>query len=369
LDEVPFRCGPLGAHDVVRTVRGSVVEDITLVIPGGGSPGKPVGGNAGAVAPPEGFSVVRILGRGAMGAVYLARRQQDGELVAVKILSADVASQEKVVERFYREARLMLQLDHPNIVRASDVGMTGGCYYLTMEYVAGETLAALIEREGRIDEATGLGMMRQIAEALAYSERKGVVHRDLKPANVIVREDGVCKLGDMGLAFLAAREDLRLTAAGTSVGTPLYMAPEQASAERDLDTRTDIYSFGCTFFHALCGRPPFTDTDGVKVMRAHLHEEAPRPSDVWPDIREDIEAVILKCMEKGRKDRYQTAKDLVQTIALMQAVAGAGETSPEEPASRKTAAEKGDGAPPSRRGSHETLFPFGGSSAGAPPPA
>ena len=356
---------PGGVHDVVRTARGTVEEDTTLIIPGGeSSPGKPVGGGAGAVAPPDGFSIVRILGRGAVGAVYLARRKQDGELVAVKVLNADVASQEKVVERFRREARLMLQLDHPNIVGAYDVGMTGGCYYLTMEYVAGETLAARIERDGRIDQVTALGMMRQIAEALAYSARKGLVHRDLKPTNVIIRDDGVCKLGDMGLAFLAAREDMRLTAAGTSLGTPLYMAPEQASAVRDIDTRADIYSFGCMFFHAVCGRPPFTDKDGVKVMRAQLHEEPPRPSDVWPGIREDIEAVILKCMEKDRENRYQSAKELVQTIALMQAVGGAGETSPEKPAPKKK-----DEAPSSQRHAHETLFPFGGSSAGAPPPA
>lgn len=339
-------------------------------MPGGGDlPGKPVGGEAEAVAPPDGFSIVRVLGRGAMGAVYLARRGHDGEFVAVKILNANVALQEKVVERFRREARLMLQLDHPNIVGAYDVGMAGGCYYLTMEYVAGETMDARIEREGRIDEVAALGMMRQLAEALAYSARKGVVHRDLKPANVIIRDDGVCKLGDMGLAFLAAREDLRLTAAGTSLGTPLYMAPEQVSAARDVDARADIYSFGCMFFHALCGRPPFSDKDGIKVMRAQLHEEPPRPSDVWPDIREDIEAVILKCMEKDRENRYQSGKELVQTIALMQAVGGAGEPSPRKPAPEERPPVKGNGVPPSRRVSHETLFPFGGNSAGAPPPA
>lgn len=337
-------------------------EDITQVIRGGAPHLLGPSGKAEPVAAPEGFTLKRILGRGAMGAVYLAQRREDGQLVAIKMLNAALVSRERVLDRFRREAGLMLQLDHPNIVKAYGVGMCAGSYYLTMEYVPGETLEARIRREGRIAERAALPMMRQIADALAYSSRKGVVHRDLKPGNVIIREDGVCKLGDMGLALLEAREDMRLTAAGTTLGTPLYIAPEQASAVRDIDARADIYSFGCMFYHALCGRPPFSGDDTAQVLRAHLDQAPVPPRELVPQLREDVEAVIVKCMLKDRERRYQKGSDLVQHIALIQAgveveaaaatgSGGAGSDREMKPEPR-----------PSSRRSHETHFPFDGTS-------
>ena len=331
----------------------------TRITPGGGGP----------VVPPAGYAIERILGRGAIGSVYLGRRNSDGEPVAIKIMDAKLASRRNVVARFKREAAVMLRLDHPNIVKAYDVGVSSGCHYLCMEYVPGGTLETRIKREGRLDkrldEATVLRMMRQIADALVYSARKRVVHRDLKPANVLIREDGVCKLGDMGMALIAAGEELRLTAEGTSLGTPFYMSPEQAEGGLDVDARADIYSFGCMFYHALCGRPPFTDDDAVKVMRAHLREEPPRPRDLRPELREDIEAVILRCMQKDRRRRYQSAKDLVEHIALMMAASGIEATPP--PPDKAVRPPTRTKPPSSRRLPHEMLFPFGGKARRAPP--
>lgn len=341
----------------------TVDEDITQVIRGGAPYLLGPSGKTEPLEAPEGFALKRILGRGAMGAVYLAERREDGQLVAVKMLNAELASRERALDRFRREAELMLRLDHPNIIKAYSVGMSAGSYYLTMEYVPGETLDARIQRDGRIAEGAALPMMRQIADALAYSSRKGVVHRDLKPGNVIIREDGVCKLGDMGLALLEAREDLRVTAVGTSLGTPLYIAPEQASAVRDIDARADIYSFGCMFYHALCGRPPFPGDDGVEVMRAHLHDTPVLPRELVPELSEGIEAVILKCMLKDRERRYQNGSELVQHLALIQA--GAEAEAATEAGSDGAGSDGGlEGrapapAPGSRR-SHETHFPFGG---------
>ncbi len=332
-------------------------EDITQVIRGGAPYLLGPSGKTEPIEAPEGFALKRILGRGAMGAVYLAERREDGQLVAVKMLNAELTSEERVLDRFRREAELMLRLDHPNIVKAYGVGMCAGSYYLTMEYVPGETLDARIQRDGRIAERVALPMMRQIADALAYSSRKGVVHRDLKPGNVIIREDGVCKLGDMGLALLEAREDLRLTAAGTSLGTPLYIAPEQATAVRDIDTRADIYSFGCMFYHALCGRPPFQGDDGLEVMRAHVHETPVPPRELVPELSEGIEAVILKCMLKDRERRYQNGSELVQYLALIQAGVEA-----EAGGAGSDGGTKAEPGPPSSRRSHEMHFPFDGGS-------
>ena len=311
-------------------------EDITIIVRGG----VPYAGGGGGTQPvdtPDGFTLDRCLGRGGMSAVYLARRLEDGRDVALKVLHPEVAAVETVIERFQREARFMIELDHPNIIKAFSVGMRGDCYYLCMEYVPGETLGARIRREDRIDEFEALRMMRQLARALDYGARQGIVHRDLKPDNMMIRDDGVMKLADLGLAIHSeVDEDLRLTAAGTTLGTPLYMSPEQASGEREVDTRTDIYSLGCTFYHALCGRPPFPGDDGLAIMRAHLHEEPTRPKDLRPDLDEGVEAVILTCMEKDRDKRYQTAMDLAQAIDLI--LLAAGQAGPLQP--RPAAAEK-----------------------------
>ena len=297
-------------------------EDITIIMRGGAAYQGGPNAAPGPVDAPDGYILERVLGRGGMGSVYLARRLEDGKQVALKVLDPELASKEKVSERFRREARLMIELDHPNIIKAFSVGMRGNCYYLCMEYVPGETLGALIRRRERLDQFEALRMMRQLGDAIAYGAKVGLVHRDFKPENIIIREDGIVKLADMGLAILSTREDLRLTAAGTTLGTPLYMSPEQARGEREIDTRADVYSLGCTFYHALCGQPPFPGDDGLKVMRAHLHDEAVRPRKLRPDLREDVEAIVLKCMQKAPERRYQTGADLVQTIDLIMLAAG-----------------------------------------------
>ncbi len=341
-------------------------EDITIIMRDG-VPYAGGGGGTEPVASPDGFVLNRSLGRGGMSTVYLARRLADGRDVALKVLHPEVASKEKVIERFGREARFMMELDHPNIIKAFSVGLRENCYYLCMEYVPGETLAARIRREPRIDEFDALRMMRQLAGAVAYGARQGIVHRDLKPENMIIRDDGVMKLADLGLAIhSAAAEDLRLTAVGTTLGTPLYMSPEQACGDRDVDTRADIYSLGCTFYHALCGQPPFPGDDGLKIMRAHLHDEPPPPRDLRPDLDEGVEAVILTCMEKDRDKRYQTAMDLAQAIDLI--LLAAGQEGPPQPARDDIGgadAEADDGrgedrkkSPSSRRFAGDEQFSF-----------
>lgn len=260
------------------------------------------------------YTLEKPLGKGGMGAVYLARREADNEQIALKVLSPAASEDRELVTRFRREAKFMSTLDHPNLVKAYDVGTADGYHYMSMEYVEGEDLGRRIRRQGRVEPAAALEIMKQVALALEYGAKRGVVHRDLKPENILIRPDGVCKLADMGLAILSNRDDLRLTAEGVVMGTPLYMSPEQASGERNIDTRADIYALGCTFYHAICGEPPFTAKQSMVILQMHLSEIPRRLIDRVPGMRTDFEAVIWRCLQKVRERRYANCAELVSAI-------------------------------------------------------
>jgi serine/threonine-protein kinase len=260
------------------------------------------------------YLVERRLGIGGMGAVYLASRESDGQAVALKVLNPVAGANESLVKRFIREAQVLLTLEHPNIVKAYDLGSVNGQHFISMEYVPGENLGDTIKREERIDSTRALGIMRQIADALSYGWEHDVVHRDLKPENILVKPDGTCKLADLGLAVLASREDLRITAPGTVMGTPEYMSPEQARGEHEIDTRSDVYSLGCAIYHAVCGYPAFEGPSPVAILQKQLREEPRRPSEVVPGLALGVENILMKCMKKELADRYQTCAELIQAI-------------------------------------------------------
>ncbi|MDX9980240.1 MAG: protein kinase [Lentisphaeria bacterium] len=221
-----------------------------------------------------GLHLVRCLGKGGMGVVYLARQLAMNRRVAVKILSPDMSGNQLFVKRFMNEALATAKLEHPNIVTIHDAGTVNGFHFLAMEYVDGESLDTRLKREKRLAEGDVLRVALPVAKALAFAwDRHRMLHRDIKPANIMQSSFGEVKLMDLGLAKSA--EDPNLTATGIAMGTPLYMSPEQARGEHPLDCRSDMYSLGATIYHLLAGSPPFPGTSAVEIITRHVLEPPP----------------------------------------------------------------------------------------------
>ena len=263
------------------------------------------------------YEPVAKLGEGGMGAVYKAKFRATGAIVAMKILSKRLAADRDFVARFRREAEIASRLNHPNIVRAIAAGEDAGYHYFIMEYVEGENVGTWLRRSGVIPEGQALEIVRDVAFALAHAHEAGLVHRDVKPDNIFLAPHGGVKLGDMGLAKATDEDVTRITQAGMMVGTPYYVSPEQASGERNLDTRTDIYSLGATLYHLVTGEVPFAGATALEIVNKHLHEELPWPAEVNDDLTDDICYLIEKMMAKAPRDRYQEPLELIHDIDLV----------------------------------------------------
>ncbi len=266
------------------------------------------------------YRVLRRLARGGMSRVYLAEQVNIERKVALKIIRGQYARDRVITSRLRREARALAAIDHPNIVTVHDLGEAPtGEPYIVMELVEGPSLAELIRQEGRIDDERTLALLLQIARALAAVHTHGIIHRDLKPANVLlhVTDSGVevAKVGDFGLAKVienrAALESFH-TRAGTVLGTPEYMAPEQVRGG-DVDHRADIYSFGCLAMEMLSGSPPFTG-DELAVLYKHLHDEPPTLASRGVIGPAGIDTVIRRCMARLPSDRYPDAIALYRAL-------------------------------------------------------
>ncbi len=267
------------------------------------------------------FEVEEEIGAGAMGTVFRARQRGMDRHVAVKVLRPGLMLQADAVSRFRREARAIARLSHPHIVTLFLVGGTDdGVPYLVMEYVAGEPLSVLLAREGRLPPARALRIVRQIASALAEAHAEGVVHRDLKPANVLLARRRTAgdfvKLVDFGIAKVArepgAGEPSHLTREGTIVGTPAYLSPEQVSGA-SVDHRADLYSLGVILYELLTGRVPF-EGSGMMVVLAHLKEVPPSPRALVPELPPEVDALVLRALEKSAAARFQTADELAAAV-------------------------------------------------------
>jgi serine/threonine-protein kinase len=263
-----------------------------------------------------GFEIMSRIGRGGMGAVYKARQVSMDRLVALKILPPTLAKDKEFIERFFREARALAKMNHPNIVQGIDVGVADKYYYFAMEYVDGETVQSILTRSGAIPEKQALHIAQQVAQALHHAFRNGLVHRDIKPENIIVTSGGVAKLCDLGLAKSLAG-DSSMTQTGLAVGTPHYISPEQAQGEKDVDIRADIYSLGASLYHMICGQTPYAGSSAAVVMTRHLNDDVPNPRDVRPDLSPGIARLIERMMAKSREDRYQTPEALIKDIELV----------------------------------------------------
>jgi serine/threonine-protein kinase len=269
----------------------------------------------------ERYRIEVALGQGGIGRVYKARHLILGRHVALKVLLAQYESIPVLKERFRREAEALAALSHPNIVTVTDFGVADGMPYLVMELLEGEDLAALLYRE-MLEPKRAFNILRQVLLALSYAHSRDLVHRDLKPHNVFVRSLGGgtdhVEVLDFGLArFMgdSANRGPKLTKVGALIGTPAYMAPEQASGEA-VDARADVYSAGLVLFEALSGRKPFESNDPGEILRAHLLQAPPRlgQADTGLQVSDQLEALLAKALAKSPADRFQTADEMLKAI-------------------------------------------------------
>ncbi|HVT38889.1 MAG TPA: serine/threonine-protein kinase, partial [Gemmatimonadaceae bacterium] len=260
------------------------------------------------------YTLERELGGGGMARVFVAEETALGRMVVVKVLPPDLSA-ELSVERFRREARLAAGLQHPHVVPVLATGGSAGVLYYTMPFVEGESLRVWLERERQLPVLDAVQLAREVAEALAYAHGRGVVHRDVKPENILL-SGGHALLTDFGIA--KALEHARgetLTATGLSLGTPNYMAPEQAAGERDVDGRADIYALGCVLYEMLAGKPPFNGPTAQSVVAQHLAAPFPQVRHSRPDVPEAIDEVIRRATAKAPADRYPTAAAFAAGLA------------------------------------------------------
>ena len=256
------------------------------------------------------YEVHRSLGRGGMAEVFLARDQLLDRPVAMKVLFPEFATDPSFVERFRREATAAANLNHPNIVGVYDWGEADGTYFIVMEYVDGRTLSEILRAEGPLHPDRVADVGADVAAALGFAHRNGVVHRDVKPGNVLVTATGLVKVADFGIArAITANADENLTQVGTVMGTATYFSPEQARGDT-VDPRSDIYSLGCVLYELLVGRPPFSGETPVAIAYKHVQESPIPPRHLNVELPAAIEAIVLKCLAKNPVNRYPSAEDL-----------------------------------------------------------
>lgn len=258
------------------------------------------------------FEIIEELGRGGMGTVYRVLDRSINEEIALKLLKSEVATDTNIIERFKNELKLARKITHKSVCRMFDLNEKDGIPFITMEFVPGEDLKSLITRVGRLSIEKAVAFTRQVAEGLSEAHKIGVVHRDLKPQNIMVDREGNVHIMDFGIARLITASEL--TEKGMMIGTPHYMSPEQAQGEA-VDQRADIYALGVILFEMVTGKTPFQGDSALSIAVKHKSELPPAPKEFNAQIPEYLNRLILKCLNKNRELRYQTAQDLLSDLS------------------------------------------------------
>ena len=255
------------------------------------------------------YRIMEKLGQGGMATVYKAYHANLDRYVALKVLHPAFLEDPNFLARFQREARLVAKLEHPNIVPVYDFAEHDNQPYLVMKYVEGETLKAHLNR-GRLPVEQIWNVVNAAGAGLGYAHKKGILHRDIKPSNVILTPNGEAYLADFGLARIAEMGESTLSG-DMIMGTPQYISPEQAKGEKDLDNRTDIYSFAVMLYEMVVGQVPFSADTPFSIIHDHIYSPLPLPRSINPAVPNEVERVLLKALAKEPSDRFETVEDLV----------------------------------------------------------
>ena len=324
IGEIVVEQGKLSA-DQVKLIRNAVIK---MFMPKSSAPPTPTAGKSTVrvAAKPDpqepipGFLITNKLGVGGTATVFLAKAKKfGGKEVALKILLPQRAMDPKFVERFDREARMMIQFKHPNIVRGYDYGKVQyegmpPLYFLALEYMRGESIQDIIEREGRLSEGRAIEILLEAAKAVQYLAKNRLIHRDIKPDNLMINASGEIKLLDLGFAIPMGEEGARMEEEGTTSGTVQYMSPEQAQGMKDLDVRTDIYSLGATLYHMVIGEVPFGGDDSLEVMAKQVLEALNSDKVKNRAISKHMHYFIERMMSKDKDFRYGDTAELIADV-------------------------------------------------------
>jgi eukaryotic-like serine/threonine-protein kinase len=265
------------------------------------------------------YKLIKKLGEGAMGLVFLAEDTNAQRTVALKVLSSKLASEERFLKRFRREAIATGKLNHVNIVSAYACDEDAGYHYYAMEYCDGEPLDGTLKKMEFFAPELAIDFIRQVLLGLQHAHKHGIIHRDIKPANIFLTRQGVVKILDLGLSKnITDSGQSHMTMEGTTVGTPHYISPEQARGEQNIDGRSDIYSLGATFFILVTGQTPFSGPSPAVIMTKHLSAPVPDPQELRPAIPESIAQIIMKMMAKNAADRYQSCDEVLTDLELVE---------------------------------------------------
>jgi serine/threonine protein kinase len=265
-----------------------------------------------------GYKILDELGKGGMGVVFKAKQLSLDRVVALKVLPTELTRQKEYVNRFLREAKSVGKLQHPNIIQVYDIGESSGIYFYSMEFIEGESVAHLMEKSKKpldLDFCTRVVM--QIAKALAHAHRFEIIHRDVRPESILINEEGIAKLADLGLVKDLSDQGGSIPGLDSSSGTPAYLAPEQIANVKNASPLSDIYSLGATFYRMVTGTPPFRGTNVLQIMKAILDDEPDPPRKANSAIPDRIEEIILRMMSKDAGKRHPSAEEVERVLAKL----------------------------------------------------